>query len=430
MKETKGIRQDRLKLRFSKPDGKISRRDLLKLVVPRYEVVPFIDSVSCRGSQECGLCLASCPLKAIKVETGAVTVDTTLCSGCGACLDACPFRAIVYPTYSLEHLDKEIEELLAAEGVSLEPGIIAFTCRTCLPVSDEEGVEQSAYPAGVVPLKVPCLAMASPWLLLRAFDRGVSGLALVYRQGKCPVGFDSNRWQQSIRFVQALLGGWDIEPERIRVFDVADDSRTMEQELDRFAREMTGSGPTLLKGTEPVSVPPDGLLLPALIKGLRDKLGSPSKGAVTDGMVPFAKLALDGSQCIGCGLCARDCPTEALTALSSEESGDYQLLFQHDLCIACGKCEEVCPEKCIGLERILEMDRLGGSTMVLFEDKIARCRECGSVIGPGVMIDRVRAKLQVMGDPVTSQLELCPECKVKANFGPGRAAEGPSDKSD
>jgi len=131
---------------------------------------------------------------------------------------------------------------------------------------------------------------------------------------------------------------------------------------------------------------------------------------------PFGKVTLDGSRCTGCGLCALDCPTEALTASSSEETDVYQLLFKYGLCIACGQCVEVCPEQCLHLERTLELDRLSSPAAVLFEDGIARCGECGSVIGSRAMIDRLQVKLVAAGDPLTSQLELCPACKIKARF--------------
>ena len=94
MSALKGINQDRLKVHFLKPEGEISRRELLQLVLPRYEVVPFIEPALCRGHQECGLCVDACPLKAIKVEEGEVAVDTALCGGCGACVEICPSGAI------------------------------------------------------------------------------------------------------------------------------------------------------------------------------------------------------------------------------------------------------------------------------------------------------------------------------------------------
>ncbi len=128
--------------------------------------------------------------------------------------------------------------------------------------------------------------------------------------------------------------------------------------------------------------------------------------------VPFGKVELDSSQCTGCGLCALNCPTEALTASFSEEGG-YQLLFRHDLCVACGRCIEVCPEKCLRVERILELDSIDSPAAILFEDRIVRCRECGSIIGSRAMIDKLQVKLMAIGDSFTSQLELCPVCKSK-----------------
>ena len=127
---------------------------------------------------------------------------------------------------------------------------------------------------------------------------------------------------------------------------------------------------------------------------------------------PLGKVTLDGSQCTSCGLCALDCPTEALTMSSSEENG-YQLLFKHNLCIACGQCVEVCPEQCLHLERTLELDMLNNPAAVLFEDRIARCRECGSIIGSRALIERLQVTLLAMGEPLASQLELCPMCKNK-----------------
>ncbi|MBI2979739.1 MAG: hydrogenase iron-sulfur subunit [Chloroflexi bacterium] len=276
MSKTRGIDQEKLKVRFLKPEGKISRRELLKLVIPRYEVIPFVESASCRGSRECGLCLDTCPLAAIKSENDEVTIDTALCRGCGACIEACPYRAITYPTFSLEQLDKEMAKLFAAEGTPVKPGIMAFVCQNCRPVADGDSVTPPAYPAGILPLIVPCLAMVSPWLMLRAFDRGASGLALIFSQRKCPVALAADRWQGSVRFVQALLKCWGIELESIRVFNIDDDSANLARQLGQFAAEIAGSVPLPWRLSEPVPVPNDAWRLPVLVRGLRNKLGVPA----------------------------------------------------------------------------------------------------------------------------------------------------------
>lgn len=128
---------------------------------------------------------------------------------------------------------------------------------------------------------------------------------------------------------------------------------------------------------------------------------------------PFGKLELDGSKCTGCGLCALECPTRALTVSSSGEADVYQLLFKHSLCVACGQCVEVCPEQCLHLERTFELDRLNNPATVLFEDEIVRCSECGSPIAPRAMINSIKAKIPATGQFPSSQLELCPLCKIK-----------------
>ncbi|MFC1873872.1 4Fe-4S binding protein [Chloroflexota bacterium] len=404
----KGFLQNRLKLRFVKPEGVISRRELLKLAIPRYEVVPFIETDLCRGEESCGLCLKRCPCVAIKVEDGEVKVDVELCCGCGACVDNCPHRAIVYPGFSPEELDSEMAGLLSLRVAQGKPELIALTCQTCLALPGVDSKTESGYLSGLAGLKIPCLAMASPWLMLRAFDRGVQGLALVSGRQGCSAGMDSSKWEENVTFIRGLLECWGIEPERIGIFEVADGTTW---ELEQFLRKISSLSPTPLSENEPAPLPAGGLILPALIEAVVNKLGGDSaQWVVTDGLVPFGKLELDSASCTGCGLCAAGCPTGALTFVADEE-GDYQLLFRHDICIACGRCLEICPEQCFRLERILELDRMNRPAEVLFEGDVARCRECGNVIGPRAMVERLQAKLM---DARTAYLfELCNLCKKK-----------------
>ena len=411
------VSRDKMKLRFTVPSGEVSRRELLALAWPRYEVIPYIEADKCRGYEECGLCADSCRLKAIDIEGDEVTVDTTLCSGCGACVEVCPFRAIIYPTFSLEKLDRELEDFLLPKHKPRQPSIIAAFCQRCLPEVVGDEIAHPASPDSLLLLPVPCLAMVSPWLILRAFDMGAQGFVVVSGGSECHSGYDLTRVRDNIRFVQGLLKGWNIETQRVRVFEVAGDGTSdIEDKIGDFARQIAGLGPTPLDISQPTLVPDEGLRLPALIKGIGDKLGNSPEGVVVAGAVPFGRLELAGAKCTGCGLCALNCPTGAMSDLFNEETDVYQILFKHDTCVACGRCIEVCPEKCLSLERILEMDKLGVPATLLFEDSVVRCAQCGVPVGSRSMVDSIRARLIAAGQSPPDEIELCPTCKIRAQF--------------
>jgi MinD superfamily P-loop ATPase len=55
-------------------------------------------------------------------------------------------------------------------------------------------------------------------------------------------------------------------------------------------------------------------------------------------------------ECINCGSCQSECPTEAIV-----EDKDYYRI-KSELCNDCGSCKEVCPQECIkGPEKPAEL---------------------------------------------------------------------------
>lgn len=412
--EFTGVSPNNLKLGIVTPHGKVDRRELAATLIPHYSVIPSIDPSKCTGTEKCRLCRDSCPLQAITIDEDGATIDANLCCGCGACLAVCPWGAVSFPAFSREELDTEMAGLLDAPGELLEPRILAFTCETCLSRNDGAGEYQLRYPPNVLPLKLPCLAMASPWLMLRAFDMGAQGLALISGEGACRAGFRTAEWRGKIQFVQAVLDRWSIEAERIGLFETRENNVSdLGRDLQQFADRIAGFHRTPLREADhPVSLT-DVSSLPALIRHIGSELRHPLDGSVSTGVVPFGKIELDGALCTGCGLCALNCPTDALTMLIDDD-GEYELLFQHDACVACGICVDACPEGCIRLEHILELESIGSEPSMVLQGSFMKCRICGRPFAPKAMIDILKARLRGRGDNLDQQLEVCPECRAEA----------------
>lgn len=58
------------------------------------------------------------------------------------------------------------------------------------------------------------------------------------------------------------------------------------------------------------------------------------------------KITFDSTKCIGCKLCMRDCPANAIVITKVGEK-QFQAEFCLDRCIYCAQCVESCPKKAL-----------------------------------------------------------------------------------
>ena len=91
-----------------------------------------------------------------------------------------------------------------------------------------------------------------------------------------------------------------------------------------------------------------GALIPESIRQLFSKAATNMYPAV-----PFptpegfrGKLIADNSICIGCKLCVRDCPAQAIEVVKTGEK-QFKIVFYFDRCIYCGQCAESCNKNVI-----------------------------------------------------------------------------------
>jgi len=75
------------------------------------------------------------------------------------------------------------------------------------------------------------------------------------------------------------------------------------------------------------------------------------------------RQVFDVGLCIGCGLCARDCPATAIEMVDVD--GKARPLFHLDRCIFCYQCAESCPRNAIKSSGVFELASTDRSELVV-----------------------------------------------------------------
>jgi len=102
-----------------------------------------------------------------------------------------------------------------------------------------------------------------------------------------------------------------------------------------------------------------GYIIPMLLGKLKEKPVTVLYPA--EKLKPFpgirSKIKFIPEKCIGCGMCARDCPSAACTMheYNGPDKRKKTPHFDLDRCTFCGQCEESCPKDAIELTADYEM---------------------------------------------------------------------------
>ena len=72
------------------------------------------------------------------------------------------------------------------------------------------------------------------------------------------------------------------------------------------------------------------------------------------------KLIYNSADCIGCNLCVRDCPANAIKVsnIGTKEDKKFEMELDIAHCIFCGQCVESCPKGCLALTNNIELAKL------------------------------------------------------------------------
>lgn len=69
------------------------------------------------------------------------------------------------------------------------------------------------------------------------------------------------------------------------------------------------------------------------------------------------KLKFDAAKCIGCKICMKDCPANAITINKVGEK-QFEAVIDLDKCIYCAQCVDSCPKKALEASKEFELAQL------------------------------------------------------------------------
>lgn len=375
-----GSRPEHAKLYLS---SRISRRSLLRLSITEYMAAPSIDHGLCAADIGCSVCAQVCPQNALEWADGRMHYDKEKCEPCGLCVTSCPRGAVLNPACTPAQLEAQVRTLLSVQYRG--PRGILFLCQR----SPEPGGTD-----GWMPVRLPCVGMATPTWLLAPLLMGAGSVTVVPCGEACPA-HQADAVEEKVAFCRQYL----------RMIGAPEDLVTLSPAPDESPRH-GGDG---VSPENPFShrAGADVLLSLAQAYGV-------THGVLEHPAAPVGSVEIRAEACTACGMCARSCPTEALTFGEGEEG--VTLNFDASRCVACSQCLPKCPEMergAITLHRMVDLERLDQGRTLLYGEETARCVVCGAAIAPLKMVKRVE---ELLGTDYAAMMPLltqyCMDCRV------------------
>ncbi len=203
----------------------------------------------------CGRCTQECPFGALELnEKKNPVINPNRCRRCGICMGSCPVQIISFNDYSVDMLSSMIKAVEVPEGDDDKLRILALTCENdAYPALDMAGINRLGIPASVRVIPVRCLGSVNHILIADAVSRGFDGVALLgCRAGEdyqCHFIRGSELLERRMDSVRETLGRLALEPERVRVMEVAiSDSQRLPEMLAEFVAAIKTVGLNPMKG--------------------------------------------------------------------------------------------------------------------------------------------------------------------------------------
>ena len=366
-------------------DHTVSRRSLFTLPPLRYEPVASIRRGDCAFEEGCRVCARTCPWQALEPSEDLMALEKSRCTGCGACVSACPQTAIDLAGVSPQQINAQIATLLNGASPSIDPRAILFVCARSTPVLDELAKQGHSYPAGWLPVEVPCLGMVTPTWLLQCLNLGAAATGVLpCLRDDCRFG-KKEVTEGRVAYCRELLSGLGASPDAVRLLDPRDE-HALARALESIPE---GTAESRADRVQDVGLFTPRATAQALL-GLAERFAPSFDYTLAHPYSPVGMVTVKQG-CTACEACVHACPTDALGMERDQEA--VTLTFDAGLCIGCESCIPVCPERVVGVEKVTDLSRLAQGKHTLHRDTEVRCESCGAPVAPGAMLKRIAGML-------------------------------------
>lgn len=141
--------------------------------------------------------------------------------------------------------------------MSYEPDILGFCCNWCgYAGADGAGQAKLQYPTNLRIIRVMCLGRVDPSFILRAFEDGYDGVALIgCHIGDCHYVSGNINAQDVVERVRGILDTMGLGRSRLRMEEVSSAEGPVFAEVaNAFKDELVAMGPSPLKKARPTLV--------------------------------------------------------------------------------------------------------------------------------------------------------------------------------
>ena len=233
--------------------------DLSREKIEKDMDIAYIKEEDCDG---CEVCVEACPYDAIQMVeierkespvTSVARIDEVKCERCGTCASRCPTGAIQLQRYTDDQVLNQLSGLLLKSDSSTSQKIVAFCCDECgYATVDLTGMGGMAYPASVLPIRVPCLGWVSLYQIFKALEYGAGGVLLVgCMPDKCQHLKGNISAEKVVAFAKNILDEIGLNSDRLKMISVcAADPLEFTKAAESLVNDVNKLGPIMKSKVE------------------------------------------------------------------------------------------------------------------------------------------------------------------------------------